>query len=181
MIKQIHYNTAFEGMSLEQIEKWINIYRERLIGSAIFTKNNSITSKIVRWAEKLGHKCENFTPSHTGSIIEYNGEIYSFDMKPLKAKVTRLADYIYNTKDDFVIMLRDFDLDTFMFSKNIAYHIGEFYPFLSAIGSVLPSFETKYRNHCSELHLRELQKQDIYTELDPECTPDSLYHFMLYK
>lgn len=179
MIKQIHYNTAFNNMTLEQIEKWISLYRERLIGSAVFTKNNSLTSKVVRWAENWGRKCNTFTPSHTGSIIEYDNNIYLFDMKPLKAKITPLSEYIYNTKDEFAIIIRDFELDTFMFSQNIAYHIGEFYPFISAIGSVIPFFETKYRNHCSELHLRELQKQGIYKELIPEITPDNLFHYML--
>lgn len=171
----------FTNLSKEQVEKWINKNYNELIGSATFTNNSSITSKLVQWAESWRCKDKGFKPSHTGSIIEYNNSIYIFDMKPLKARVVPLLEYIVNTNEDYVIILRDFKLDKFMFSKNIAYHIGEFYPFISAITSVFTKANTKYRTHCSELHLRELQKQGIYTEVNPEITPDELYHIMSLK
>lgn len=178
MKKQIHYKSAFENMDLEDIEKWIKLYHNRLIGSAIFSKNKSITSKLVRWAEKNKYKSYNFIPSHTGSIVEYNNDIYVFDMKPLYARIQPLSSYLYNTKDDFVLIMRDFILDCNMFSKNILEHVGEFYPFLSAINSILFKNESKWRRHCSELHLRELQKQDIYLGVNPEITPDELWRIM---
>lgn len=173
---QIHFESAFKGMTEDELQKWLKLNRERLIGSAIFTKNNSLTSKIVRWAE--GWKCKDkaFIPSHTGSIIEYKNDLYLFDMKPLRASVQPLAKYILETNDDFALILRDFKIDTRMFSLNIAYHIGEFYPYLSAIRSVFTKRQTKWVRHCSELHLRELQIQGLYTELNPEITPDELYH-----
>jgi hypothetical protein len=176
---QIHFNTAFENMSAEEVEKWISFNKNQLIGSAVFTLNNSLTSKIVRWAESWRCKEKDFIPSHTGSIIEKDGMIYLFDMKPPRAAIQPLANYICNTKDTFVLVMRNFQIDTRMFSLNIAYHIGEFYPYLSAIRSVFTKRQTKWVRHCSELHLRELQKQGILTKLNPEITPDELYHALI--
>lgn len=175
---RIHFNTAFQSLSVERFDLWLDLNKERLIGSAVFTKNNSLTSKIVRWAESLKNKDKDFIPSHTASIIKYNGELWLFDMKPLKAKIQPLSDYLLNTNDEFAIVLRDFALDTAMFSINIAEHIGEFYPFISAIRSVFTKRESKWRRHCSELHLRELQKQGILKGIDPEITPDELFQVM---
>lgn len=175
---QIHFNSAFKNMSLEQITKWIKLNHKRLIGSAIFTRNTSITSKIVQWAEKWKCKGCEFTPSHVGSIIEYNGEVYLFDMKPLHATIQPLVTYLHETKDEFALVLRNFNLDTNMFSKNILEHNNEFYPFMSAIRSVFTKRESKWRRHCSELHLRELQKQDLYKEINSEITPDELWHIL---
>lgn len=176
---QIHYNTAFQGMRVDEMDKWISFNYERLIGSAIFTKNKSFTSKLVCWAEKWRCKDKCFVPSHTGSIIEYKGDLYIFDMKPLKARIQPLADYLLNSDEEFALVLRDFQLDTKMFSVNIAEHIGEFYPYMSAIRSVITKRQSKWRRHCSELHLRELQKQGILTTLNPEITPDELFHAMV--
>jgi len=175
---QVHFNTAFRGMFPENIDKWLELNRERLIGSAIFTKNKSLTSKLVCWAEKRHCKDDCFVPSHTGSIIEYKGDLYIFDMKPLRAKVQLLSEYLTKNEEEFVFILRDFHLDGRMFSINIAEHIGEFYPYLSALRSAFTKRPSKWRRHCSELHLRELQKQGILTELNPEITPDELFHVL---
>ena len=102
-------------------------------------------------------------------------------MKPLRASVKPLADYLSETQDDYVLILRNFELDTRMFSINIAEHINEFYPFMSALRSVLNKRQTKWSRHCSELHLRELQKQGILTHLNPEITPDELFHELSRK
>lgn len=176
---QIHFKSAFANMSLEEINKWISFNREQLIGSAIFTKNKSVTSKIVCWAEEWHCKKVCFVPSHTGSIIDYNGVLHIFDMKPLKAKIQPLDKFLKETKDEYALVLRNFQLDTRMFSINIAEHIGEFYPYMSAVRSVFTKRQSKWRRHCSELHLRELQKQGILTELNPEITPDELMHAIL--
>ena len=62
---KVHFNTAFENMSEKDINTWIVFNRKRLVGSAIFTCNDSFTSKVVRWAENWGEKDkEKFTPSH---------------------------------------------------------------------------------------------------------------------
>lgn len=170
-----HYNTAFEGMTKEQIEKWIDLKKERFVGSAVFTSNKSTISKLVRWAENRGKEKHSFVPSHVGSVVMQDGKVYIFDMKPPKATKTLLSEYIYNTKDEFVIVLRDFMLDTQMFSANILEYEGRLYPYLSAIRSICKLIPSKWARHCSELHLRELQKQGLFTELNPEITPLELY------
>lgn len=181
---QIHYKTAFKDMTLEQIEQWIKLFSEQLIGSAIFTKNDSLGSKIVRWGEthlfaKVKECDKKFVPSHTGSIISYCDDIYIFDMKPPKASVQRLANYLYSTKEDYVLVLRDFQLNTKMFSQNCIYHIGERYPYLSALRSVFTKRSSKYSKHCSEFHLVELQKQQLFTDVNQEITPDELFHLFV--
>lgn len=176
---QVYSNSALAVTNSNIIQSWLEVEKNRLVGSAVFTKNDSITSKMVRWAEGWKCKDECFIPSHTGSIIKYNNDLYIFDMKPMKASVQPLYSYLCNTKDEYRIILRDFELNTEMFSINIAEHIGEFYPFLSAIRSVLTKRQSKWRRHCSELHLRELQKQGLFTNLNPEITPDELYHALI--
>lgn len=177
-MKQIHFDSAFKIMTADQIDKWIKLNKNRLIGSAIFTANDTIGSKIVRWAESWKNKKSGFKPSHTGSIIKYRNDLYIFDMKPPKAKVTLFIDYLLNTKDKFALIMRDFELDANMFSLNLQEHIGESYPYMSAIRSVFTKRQSKWRRHCSEMHLRELQKQGIYKELNPEITPDELFLVM---
>lgn len=175
---QVYTNAVFNGNHPQIVKSFLDERREELIGSAIFTQNNSATSKVVRWAEELKCKEGGFVPSHTGSIIEYKNDLYIFDMKPMRASVQPLLNYLIDTEDVYALVLRNFDIDTKMFSLNIAEHIGEFYPFLSAIRSAFSKWETKWRRHCSEMHLRELQKQGLFTELNPEITPDELYHIL---
>lgn len=169
----------FKKMSFDEIEKWIDENKKQLIGSAIFTKNKSITSKIVQWAESWKCKNDDFKPSHTGSIIKKDNDIYIFDMKPPKSSIQLLSYYLLFTKDDYLLVMRDFKLNTKMFSANISYHIGEFYPYLSAIRSVFTKRRTKYVRHCSEMHLTELQKQGLFTNINPEITPDELLHLLI--
>lgn len=179
---QYHYKSAFKDLSNDELKKWLAFNYERLIGSAIFTKQNTWTSKLVRWGEKhLFAKCKDsscFVPSHTGSIIEYNNNLYIFDMKPPKSSVQPLYEFIKYTKEDFVLVLRDFPLNTDMFSKNLKFHIGEFYAYLSALRSVFTKRQTKYVRHCSEMHLRELQKQGLFLNVNSEITPDELFHLL---
>ena len=168
-----------QSMDREEFYIWINIHKEQLIGSAVFTKNNSLGSRIVSWAQKIHDKTKGkFIPSHTASIIEKDGELYLFDMKPPKASIQHLTRYLLCTKDDYILVLRDFELDTFMFSQNLLYHVGEFYAYLSASRSVFTKRQTKWVNHCSELHLRELQRQNLYLNINPEITPNELLHLL---
>lgn len=165
----------FKSMEREKFYLWVHEHKQALIGSAVFTKNNTFGSKLVSWAQKVHDKSKDeFVPSHTASIIEKDGDLYLFDMKPPKASIQPLTRYLLATDDDYVLMLRNFPLDTFMFSQNMIYHIGEFYAYLSALRSVLTKRDTKFVNHCSELHFRELQKQGLYQGINPEITPNEL-------
>ena len=179
---QIHWKSAFENMTFEQINEWVQMYQDRLVGSAIFTRSNSWGSKLVQWGEKhlfaQTKEKSSFIPSHTGSIIYYHNDVYIFDMKPPRASVQPLAEYLYSTDEDYVLVLRDFPIDTRMFSLNCEFHIGEVYPYLSALRSVFTKRESKYRKHCSEFHCRELQKQGVLKCVNPEITPDELFHIL---
>ena len=105
---QIHYKSLFISMPNDVVGNWLDKKRDKLIGSAIFTRNNSITSKMVSWVEQLKCKDKKFVPSHTGSIIEYNGDLYIFDMKPMRASVQPLFEYLITTDDEYALVLRDF-------------------------------------------------------------------------
>lgn len=179
---KIHFNTAFEKMTKNDLENWKKLNYNKLIGSAVFTKNNSLVSRIVSYFEKKSHKQHTmFSPSHVGSIIEYNNDLYIFNMKPLKASVIPLTKYIYDTSDDFVLMFRNFKLDTNMFSKILADYIGQPYPYLSAIMSVFSKRESKWRRHCSELHARTLKLCGFpfKDDFNFECTPLELYKYLI--
>ena len=171
-----------QKLSDDALEAWLKLNRERLIGSAVFTKQDTLSSKLVRWGEKhLFAKCKTndcFVPSHTGSIINCSGTLNIFDMKPPRASIQPLFDYLKYTDEDYVIVLRDFPLNTEMFSFNLRFHVGESYPYLSALRSVFTKRQSKWRRHCSEMHLRELQKQDLFKDVNPEITPDELYHLL---
>ena len=172
----------FKKMSSKEVNDWIKRNYKLLIGSAIFTKNNSLTSKVVSWAESWGKKNkEQFIPSHTGSIVEKEGKLYVFHMKPIKAFIQPLDEYLLKTNDIYKVVLRTFQIDTFMFSQNILFHDGEFYPFLSAIRSVFTKWKTKYRMHCSELHARmiDLSGGKIFSHFNFECTPQELLEYLL--
>lgn len=167
----------FKNLPREDFYLWVHAHHDQLIGSAIFTKNKKFCSKLVSWAQKVHDKSKDeFIPSHTASIIEKDGLLYSFDMKPPRASITSLTRYLLSTEDDYLLLLRDFPLDTFMFSKNIGYHIGEFYAYLSALRSVFTKRQTKWVNHCSELHARQLALQGYQfpKDFNLECTPNEL-------
>lgn len=167
----------FKNLPREDFYLWINAHHDQLIGSAIFTKNKKFGSKLVSWAQKVHDKSKDeFIPSHTASIIEKDGLLYSFDMKPPRASITSLTRYLLSTEDDYLLLLRDFPLDTFMFSKNVAYHIGEFYAYFSALRSVFTKRQTKWVTHCSELHARQLALQGYQfpKDFNFECTPNEL-------
>ena len=179
-MQTVYYKSFFKKMTRGQIREWIDKYRENLIGSAIFTRSNNFGAKIVAWAE--GWTCpdkKGFIPSHTGSIIEKDGDIFIFDMKPRKATIQSLERYLWLTKEDFLIILRDFGLNTQMFCSNMLYHVGQPYPYMSAIWSVFSKRPTQWQCHCSEMHCRQLQLQGHLKELNPEITPDELMHAML--
>lgn len=167
------------SISIHDLNCWLSQNKKQLIGSVIFTRNESIVSKVVSWVESFKCEKKGFIPSHVGSIIEYNNELYIFDMKPLYATVQPLFFYILGTDDDFVLFLRDFEINEDLFCKNIKEHIGEPYPFMSAISSAFRKKPSSWRKHCSEMYLSEVQKFGVYEGVNSEITPDELFHLML--
>lgn len=167
-------------MKREHLEKWIKLYKMQLVGSAIFTQNNgSLISRLI--SKVTQEDCtDSFVPSHVGSLVLIGGNVYIFDMKPPKAKLTRLEDYILKTKDIFVIVMRNFELNTEEFSVNVCERVNQNYGYLSAIQSAFKWLWYPLREHCSEIHLKELQKQGLFPGHDPnETTPEDMYHILL--
>ncbi len=167
----------FKKMEREKFYLWVHEHKMQLIGSAVFTKNNTFGSKLVSWAQKVHDKSkEDFIPSHTASIIEKNEDLYLFDMKPPKASIQPLTQYLLSTKDDYILVLRNFPIDTKVFSQLIIYHLGEFYAYFSALRSVFTKRETKFVTHCSELHARclALLGYTFPSNFNMECTPNEL-------
>ena len=175
-MSKIHYKSAFEDLSFFEVDEWISEC-ENLVGSCIFSRNNNIISKIISFFEKFKCKDKKFIPSHVGSIVKEGEEFYIFDMKPPFAKKTLLLDYLMFSSDDYVLVLRDFTIDPKRFSNEILKHEGELYPFLSAIRSIGTKKPSK-KAHCSELHLKTLQKQGLFLNVNPEITPDELWHLL---
>lgn len=171
----------FKSMEREAFYLWIHEHKQQLIGSAIFTRNNKLGSRLVSWAQKIHDKAkDDFVPSHTGSIIEKDGELLLFDMKPPKATVQPLTRYLLATDDEYVLVLRNFPIDTKIFSQLIIYHLGEFYAYFSALRSVFTKRQTKFVTHCSELHARALVLvgYTFPSNFNMECTPNELLeHF----
>lgn len=181
-MQNLFYKSFFKYMTREDIRLWIDTHKNNLIGSAIFTKGQSITANVVAWAE--GWRCPDktgFMPSHTGSIIEKDGEVLIFDMKPPKASTQSLEKYLWTTKENFVLVLRNFELDCKMFSANLLNEVGRGYPYMSAIRSVFSKRETKWNCHCSELHARTLDLcgYKFPKNFNFEITPDELLHELL--
>lgn len=182
---QFHYKSAFEHLPQCELDKWLEFNHTRLIGSAIFTCQDTLTSKLVRWGERhlfaKVPEAQKFVPSHTGSIIEYAGKLHIFDMKPLRASVQPLDEYLLNTEEDYCLVVRDFPIDTQMFNLNCQFHIGEFYPYMSALRSVFTKRQTKWNMHCSELHARmlDLCGHKFPKNFNFECTPDELFYLLI--
>lgn len=165
-------------MSPAMLNVWLNWHKQGLIGSAIFTSNESFISKLVSWAESIKNKDAEFKPSHVGSIVEQDNNLFVFNMQPPRASMTPLSNFLLYTNCDYKLVLRDFDINTQMFSANLIFHLGEFYAYLSALRSVFTKRRTKYVRHCSEMHITELQKQGLFTDFNPECTPLELYELL---
>ena len=168
MALHIHYNSAFKDMSKEQIEQYCVINEYRLIGSAVFVRNKSFMSKLISRICGGKYKDKAFVPSHVGSLILCGGHIYLFDMKPPK------------TKDEFMLVMRNFSIDTEQFSLGIIKRINNKYGYLSAIQSAFKYLWWGFREHCSEIHLKELQAQGLFKEYSAnQTTPEDLKNILL--
>lgn len=104
-------------------------------------------------------------------------------MKPPKPTLTKFEDYLANTKDEYLLVMRNFELDTETFSLGILSRVNQRYGYLSAIQSAFKYLWYPLREHCSEIHLKELQKQGLFKEEDAnETTPEDLKEILLaYK
>jgi|GEM_PF-1691270 len=158
---------------------FLDVNRLKLAGSAVFTRNKSLVSKIV--SSVCRGKCdkEEWIPSHVGSLVLMGGGVYLFDMKPPKATLTKLKNYIKETNDDFIIVMRDFELDVEKFSFNICDRNKNYYGYISAVQSAFKWLWYPLREHCSEIHLKELNEQKLFTQYKPNnTTPKDLLEIL---
>ena len=104
-------------------------------------------------------------------------------MKPPRPTLTRFDEYLATTKDEYLLVMRNFGIDTEKFSLGILSRVNQRYGYLSAIQSAFKFLWYPLREHCSEIHLKELQKQELFTNEDAnETTPEDLKEILLaYK
>lgn len=176
----LHYNTAFESLTPETIEDFVEQNKNTLVGSAVFVKNAAFISKLISWVCSGKAQDKNFIPSHVGSLVMVGGQVYLFDMKPPKPTLTHFVDYLKNTKDEFLLVMRDFKLDTEAFSLEIVNRMNKRYGYLSAIQSAFKYMYYGFREHCSEIHLKALQAQGLFWGYDAnKTTPEDLKEILL--
>lgn len=180
MVVHVHFNTAFKDMTKEQLTQYCGLNEYGLVGSAIFVKNKSLMSKIISKVCAGKAQSKDFVPSHIGSLILCGGHVYLFDMKPPKPTLTRLDEYLATTKDEYMLVMRNFALDTEKFSLDILSRLNNKYGYLSAIQSAFKWLWYPLREHCSEIHLKALQAQGLFKEHSANATtPEDLKEILL--
>ena len=138
-------------------------------------------SKVISWVCSGKAESKDFVPSHVGSLILAGGHVYLFDMKPPRPTLTRFDEYLANTKDEFMLVLRNFSVDTEKFSLNILSRLNKPYGYLSAIQSAFKYMFWGFKEHCSEIHLKALQDQGLFKEYDAnKTTPEDLKEILLH-
>lgn len=182
MVVFIYDNNFFHNKTAEEIDNWIEETKYLLVGSAIFVKGKNAISKAISWVCKGKSKNKEFVPSHVGSLVFVGGNVYKFDMMPPSAKLTKLRDYILKTKDEFKIVTRDFELDREKFSLDICSRVNRRYGYLSALQSAFKYLWYPLREHCSEIHLKALQAQNLFTQYKANsATPDDIYRILCFE
>lgn len=180
MVVHVHFNTAFKDMTKKQLEDFCSLKEFSLVGSAVFVKNKAFISKIISWVCSGKAESKDFVPSHVGSLILAGGHVYLFDMKPPRPTLTRFDEYLYKTKDEFMLVMRNFYVDTEKFSLEILSRINKPYGYLSAIQSAFKYMFWGFKEHCSEIHLKALQAQGLFKDKDAnKTTPEDLKELLL--
>lgn len=177
---RIHYNTAFQDLTKDELNQFCVFNEYQLVGSALFVKNKSLISKLVSWVCSGKAEDKTFIPSHVGSLVLIGGNVYLFDMKPPKATLTKLVDYLSTSKDEYMLVMRNFGLDIEKFSIGVCSRVNQKYGYISAIQSAFKYLWWGLREHCSEIHLKELQEQGLFKGYSAnETTPEDLKEILL--
>lgn len=172
--------------------QWINENYWRLQGSALFTKNtnNAISRLISNFCAKdcpTHGNLKNFVPSHIAAIyedVDENGEkdIYILDIKPPFSTRQKLIDYLENTTDDYLIVMRYMIIDMTQYNNYTRNRVHLKYGFLSAIQSVLKKITIKHGMHCSESYIYSYNQQGYMYDINAnKSTPDNLMHYLIEK
>ena len=167
------------NLSNDERVKWIENNKNNLVGSAVFVCGKSKISKLISRVCKGKSKNKLFVPSHVGSLVLVGGNIYKFDMQPPCARIVPLSEWMNKTQDDYIILMRDFKLDTEKFSADVCSRINKRYGYFSAVQSAFKYLWWGLREHCSEVHLKCLQSQGLFTGVNAnKTTPVSLYEIL---
>lgn len=173
----------------KQLEKttnfgaFIDYNKNVLVGSAVFTKDDSWLSKQIQRATKHKTKQKEFIPSHIGSIVSINGQVYLFNMVPPRASCILLQDFLEDTDDEYRIVLRDFSLKVPEYNQFILHRNGKRYGYFSALQSAtrLLKYIPNRKEHCSEIHTKALQEQGLLKGLRADdVTPVELYDLLTH-
>ena len=163
----------------KNINHFIKQNKKRLVGSSVFTRNDSFLSKVIQQKTKWQSKQKDFIPSHVGQIVSIGDCIYVFDMKPPRAKLTLLESFLTQTTDDYVLVLREFNLDTCPYCEYVLKHNGKTYPYLSGFQCAFRvlKYIPNIGEHCSEIGCKALQNQGLLLDM----VADNTSPIMLYE
>ena len=173
------------------IDLFVSCYFNSLQGAAIFVKNDkSIVSKVVssfcrKKYLKTSKLCEdliNFIPSHIASVYKEDNELYLLDIKPPKSTKQKLIEYLKNTKDDYVLILRRENLDLEKYNKYMRERVGLLYGLVSAVQSIFKYITFLHGMHCSENYIYAYNQQGFYYDINAnKATPLDLMYYLFNK
>lgn len=167
-----------EYLKSMDIDKWIEENKETLTGSCLFDTNKNPMSILIEKVTNQSH-CD-YVPSHAASIYEgEDGQMKVMQIKPCKVVVEDLADYLKNTKNNYVVFLRDFEINKDRFCENVKKEEGKPYGFISAGQSVSSLVNIDGGLHCSEGYVKDVQKEGLFKNIDAnKITPHTLLHLL---
>ena len=172
-----------KSLTHAELSKWLQVHRLDLAGASVFTKSSGWLSPTIEFLTRKDCKDTSFIPSHVGSILLLGSILYCFDMKPPKATITNLFDYIVTTNDTFkIVMILDSKIEIAQFSYDLFCKVDEKYGYLSALQCIKGlRWILNRKHHCSELATLEYQKFGYLTDLKADdTTPALLYSKMCF-
>lgn len=191
--KYLYYftNKDFANCPEKDIDLIIQLYKGHLNGACCFTTSHIRLSDLISKVTSKLTKRKDFIPSHVGNIFEFNNEIYLFDIKPPRATVTPLKEYLLNTKDEYVIVIPNFQ-GKFNKAKYLTHilrmiNIKEFgqgkqlcgkypYGYFSALQSGLSFLKwlPNIKIHCSEFCAILYKEQGLFDDESKKIVADNL-------
>ena len=172
------------------IDLFVSCYFNSLQGAAIFVKNKSLVSKLVssfckNKYLKYSKLCEDlidFTPSHIASVYKEDDTLYLLDIKPPKSSKQLLIEYLKNTTDDYILILRRYNIDLDKYNKYMQERVGLWYGLCSAIQSIFKYITFVHGMHCSENYIYAYNQQGYYYDINAnKATPLDLMYYLFNK
>lgn len=162
------------------VDKWIEENQDKLNGACYFMKDETLISKGIRlFTTQSG--CKDYVPSHATPIFkDTDGKMKILQILSPNVFATDLADFLKNTDEDYMIFLRDFDINEERFSENCKKEIGKSYGMFSAIQAVTNLIDVDAGLHCSEGYVQLLQKEGMFKGINSnKITPNTLMYLLV--